>query len=260
MTSGDLTGTLILSIHLELDLEDQDRRDEQRLDEIRGQLVMLTREADIPATWAVADPMLSAASESILAAGTGHELAVLGDEAWLGPGCGRTRLSRELVRRFSTPRKSGIPVNTLVLRNVSEVSDLDLLIQHGVKAISGPATTDLSNFDKTPQQPIRFGIWQPPTALRLPLDSKWWSPTTWLVRREIKRAIKKRSTLHLCIDAPRLISNDTQSLASLRSILGYAAARRTAGQLQIATVGQLAAQALRARAGVPTRSILRPAA
>ena len=63
MTSGDALGTLVLSIHLELKLEDQDRRDEQRLDEIRGQLIELTKVNNVPATWAVADPMLSVASE-----------------------------------------------------------------------------------------------------------------------------------------------------------------------------------------------------
>src|SRR6185369_1925482 len=97
MTLGDSLGTLVLSIHLELDLEDQDRRDEQRLDDIRRQLLELTKANQVPATWAVADPMLSVATDSILAATVGHELAVLGDEAWLGQGCGRGRLSRELA-------------------------------------------------------------------------------------------------------------------------------------------------------------------
>jgi len=260
MTSGELTGTLLLSIHLELELEDQDRQDEQRLDEMRTRLLGITQAAEIPATWAVADPTLSAATESVLAAGIGHELAVLGDEAWLGPGCGRARLSRELVRRFSAPRKAGIPVNTLVLRKLSQVSDLDLLIQHGVKAISGPATADLASLHKTQTPPLRFGIWQPPAALRLPVAGKWWSPASWLLRQEIKRTIRKRSTLHLCIDVPRLIATDAESLDSIGAILRFAAAKRDAGQLQIATVGQLATQALHARAGIPTRSILRPAA
>src|SRR5580765_5341788 len=117
MTSGDALGTLVLSIHLELELEEQDRRAEQRLDDIRRRLIEVTKAGKVPATWAVADPMLSAASESILAAGVGHELAVLGDEAWLGQGCGRGRLARELTRRFSAPRKSGMKVGTLLLRN-----------------------------------------------------------------------------------------------------------------------------------------------
>jgi hypothetical protein len=260
MASADLTGTLLLSIHLELELEDQDQQAERRLDDIRRRLIDVTKSADFPATWAVADPMLSAASESILAANVGHEIAVVGDEAWLGPGCGRARLSRELVRRFSAPCRSGIAVNTLMLRNSPEVGDLDLFIAHGVMAIAAPATSEWSDLRKSPQPPTRYGIWQPPTALRLPLQGKWWSPTNWLIRREIKRAIRKRSTLHLCIDAPRLLSNSEHSLDSIAALLKYAVSKRSTGHLQIATIGQLATQALHARAGNPTRSILRPAA
>jgi hypothetical protein len=260
MTSADSLGTLLLSIQLELDLENQDRRDEQRLDEIRSRLIELTKAAEVPATWAVADPMLSAASESILAAGCGHELAVLGDEAWLGPGCGTTRLRRELARRFLAPRKSGIPVSTLVLRNVAQLGDLEQFVQHGVTAIAHPSTSDWSSLRKTPPLPTRFGIWQPPIGARLPLRTKWWSPAPWLVWREIKNTIRRRSTLHLCIDAPRLIGNDEPALDSIAATLRYAAARRNAGQLRIATVAQLASHALQSRAGTPTRSILRPAA
>ncbi|HEY2412670.1 MAG TPA: hypothetical protein VGI40_10530 [Pirellulaceae bacterium] len=260
MISGDSLGTLVLSIHLELDLEDQNRRDEQRLDEIRARLIDLTKTSGVSATWAVADPMLSVASESILSAGVGHEVAVLGDEAWLGQGCGRGRLARELARRFSAPRKNGLSVSTLMLRNMTQVGDFDLLIQHGVTAISGPATSQGASTQKAMQPPTRFGIWQPPIALRLPMRSKWWSPATWNVRREIKRTIRKRTVLHLSIDAPRLIGDEDRSLDLVASILRYSAAKRDAGQLSVATIGQLASKALDARAGNPSRSILRPAA
>src|SRR5688500_12177459 len=113
MSSGVRGGTLVLSIDLELDLGHHDRLLTRRLEDVRSQLVTITRTHAMPATWAVADPMLSVASESILSAGCGHELAVLGDQAWLGPGCGRARLARELARRFSAPRKAGIAVSTL---------------------------------------------------------------------------------------------------------------------------------------------------
>src|SRR5262245_27856959 len=113
MSGGDGQGTLILSIDLELDLEHHDKTIERRLDNVRSQLIAAARTSAVAATWAVADPMLSAASESIQAAGCGHEIAVLGDQAWLGPGCGRSRLARELARRFSAPRKAGISLSTL---------------------------------------------------------------------------------------------------------------------------------------------------
>ncbi len=260
MSGGDRLGTLVISIDLELDPEEHDRQLERQLDLVRSELVTLTKNAAIPATWAVADPMLSAATESILAAKCGHEIAVLGDRAWLGPGCGRDRLARELTRRFSVPRKAGIPVSTLALRNVEHVADLDLLLKHGVTAVCSIPIDDPSFARKHEQPPLRFGLWQPPDARRLPAQSTWWSPLGWLVRREIKRAIRHRSLLHLRFDAPRLIHDPGRSLDLVASILRYAAAKRDAGQLAVKTISQLATQALSSRAAQPSRSILQSAA
>jgi hypothetical protein len=260
MSGGDWLGTLVISIDLELDPEEHDRQLERQLDLVRCELVTLTKAAAVPATWAVADPMLSAATESILAANCGHEIAVLGDQAWLGPGCGRDRLARELSRRFSVPRKAGIPVSTLALRNVEHVADLDLLLKHGVTAVCSIPIDDPSFARKPEQAPLRFGLWQPPDARRLPAQATWWSPIGWLVRREIKRAIRQQSLLHLRFDAPRLISTSSRSLDLVASILRYAAAKRESGQLAIKTLGQLATQALSSRAAQPSRSILQSAA
>src|SRR5262249_55250452 len=66
-------GTLVLSIDLELDHEHHQTHHHRRLDEVRRQLLDMTRVAGVPATWAVADPLLSAATEPVLAAGVGHE-------------------------------------------------------------------------------------------------------------------------------------------------------------------------------------------
>ena len=265
MTSGDSLGTFVLSIQLELELDHQprlhqQRLDEQRLDDLRSKLIALTKAHQVPVTWAVADPMLSVASESILAAGVGHEVAVLGDEAWLGEGCGRGRLSRELARRFAAPRKNGMAVSTLMLRNLTQVGDLDLFIRHGVTAISRSATSQWGSVRHAAQPPIRFGVWQPPMALRLPIYNKWWSPATWLARQAIRRTIRKRTVCHFSIDAPSLISDEDRGLELIEAIVRYGAAKRDSGQLSIATIGRLAAKALQARAGIPSRSILRHAA
>jgi hypothetical protein len=260
MSGGDGLGTLVLSIDLELDLEHHEAQLERRLDEVRSQLVAMTRAAAVPATWAVADPIFSAASESILAAGCGHEIAVLGDQAWLGPGCGRVRLARELTRRFSVPRKSGISVSTLALRNVEQVIDLDLLIEHGVTAVCGPSVEHAALARKLGQPPIRFGLWQPPAAWTLSPRKSWLSPIAWQICREIKRTIRQRSLLHLRLDALRLVEAPHGALELVSSMLRYIAAKRDAGQLVIETIGHLAAHALDSRASIPTRSILRPAA
>jgi hypothetical protein len=260
MSGGDGVGTLVLSIDLELDLEHHERQLERRLDEVRSQLVDMTRAASIAATWAVADPMLSAASESILAAGCDHEIAVLGDQAWLGPGCGRARLARELARRFSVPRKAGISVSTLTLRNVDHVLDLDLLIEHGVTALCGPSVEQVSVAKKLGQPPIRFGLWQPPAAWKLAPRRGWLSSVAWPIRREIKRAIRQRSLLHLRLDALRLVDGPGRALDDVAAFFRYVAAKRDRGQLSIETIGRLASRALDCRASVPSRSILRPAA
>jgi hypothetical protein len=255
-----LSGTAVVSIDLELDLDHVRPELQRRLDEVRSQLVRAAGEAQIPATWAVADPMYSAASESILSAGCGHEIAVLGDQAWLGPGCGRDRLARELARRFSAPRKAGIPVSTLVLRNVEQVADLDLLIDHGVKAVAGPAAPSPLQARLTTPALARFGVWQAPPAWQLGPVSTWWSPAAWAWRREIKRVMRTGGTTHLRLSALQLIDSKPHSLETVAALFRYLAERRASGRLVLATMGELAAAALRCRAGTPSRSALRPAA
>ena len=260
MSGGQGTGTLLLSIDLELGLNHQEPQLQRRLDEVRRQLIQSTRDLGLPATWAVADPTLSAATDSILAAGSGHEIAVLGERAWLGPGCGRVRLGRELTRRFDCARRAGIAVSTLALRGVEQLPDLDLLLDHGVTALRGPALDSLAAARKSDHSPIRFGIWTPPVAWKLPPQARWWTPASWLIRREIKRAIRRQAVAHLEIDAPRLVAAPEPALALIGSMLRYAATKRDAGQLRVQTIGQCAAQALAERTATPSRSILRPAA
>jgi hypothetical protein len=110
------------------------------------------------------------------------------------------------------------------------------------------------------QPPLRFGLWQPPDARHLPPQKSIWSPVNWLVRREIKRAIRQRSLLHLRFDAPRLVHTSNRSLDLVASLLRFAAAKRDAGQLAIKTIAQLATHALSNRAAQPSQSILRSAA
>src|SRR5688572_5853890 len=156
MSSGDGQGTLILSIDFELDLDHQAPELQRRLDTVRGELIELTGSLQTPATWAVADATLAAATESILAAGCGHEIAVLGEPGWLGPRCGRMPLARELTRRFDTARGAGIAVSTLALRNVEHVVELDLLLEHGVTALRRPAVDTFAAAEKLVPPPMRF--------------------------------------------------------------------------------------------------------
>lgn len=257
--NGSGAGRLILSIDLELDLEHQQSGPQRQLDELTTRLVALTRAHQIPATWAVADPLHSAATDSIRAADPHHEIAVLGDQAWLGPGCGRVRLARELSRRFVTARKAGIGVTTLALRNAEQVRDLDLLLEHGVTAIRGQAADTPHEARALAVTPVRFGLWQAPAAWRMP-PLPGWVPPLWLLRHEIRRTIRKGSLVHLQIDAQRLILLGDWAIHLMEKAFRYLAAKRDAGGLQIQTINHVASEALAQRAPAPSRSILRPAA
>jgi hypothetical protein len=195
-----------------------------------------------------------------LAAQPAHEIAVLGDRAWLGPGCGRMRLERELARRFDGARKAGIPVTTLALRNLDQVRDLDLLLDHGVTALRGVAAVSLAEARRQASPPIRYGIWQVPSGWKVPARSSWWMPAAWSICREIKRALVRSSLVHLQIHAIDLAATGQNGLGIVERTVRYAAARRDAGQLTISTVSQIAAQLLAERSTAPSRSILRPAA
>jgi hypothetical protein len=208
----------------------------------------------------VADPVHSVATDSIRSAAASHEIAVLGDRAWLGPGCGRGRLERELTRRFDGARKAGIPATTLALRNLDQVRDLDLLLDHGVTALRGPAVAGPQSNSKLLAPPIRFGIWQVPSGWKFPARRGWWLPAVWSIRREIKRAIMRQAVVHLHIDAPFLAASGDGELKLLERVLRYAAARRESGQLAIRAIAEIAAETLAERAPAPSRSILRPAA
>lgn len=257
---SSLPGTVVVSIDVELDSEHYQPDQQRRLDEIRHQLVQATQAAGVPVTWAVADPMYSAARESIFAAGCNHEIAVLGEQAWLGPGCGRDRLARELARRFQVPRKAGIPVSTLVLRNVEHVADLDLLIDHGVRAVAAPASPTPLQARLAPPPVARFGVWQSPPAWQLSPVSTWWSPAAWSWRREIKRAARSCGVTHLRLSALQLLEAKAHAVETVTQLLQYLAEKCHSGRIALATIGQLAAVALRGREGTPSRSALRPAA
>ena len=260
MSGTSCVGTLVLSVDLEPDLEHQSSDQPAQLDHVRRHLLTLVADYAVPATWAVADPVHSVATDSIRSASAGHEIAVLGDRAWLGPGCGRGRLQRELARRFDGARKAGITATTLALRNLDQVRDQDLLLDHGVTALRGPAAKAPVSSGKFPPPPIRFGIWQVPPGWKIPTCRAWWMPGAWSVRREIKRAIWRQSVVHLHIDAPGLAASGDGELRLIERILRYAAARRDAGQLAIRTICDVAAETLAERAPAPSRSILRPAA
>ncbi|MDX1945680.1 MAG: hypothetical protein SFU86_09730 [Pirellulaceae bacterium] len=258
--SGGTGGSLFLSIDLELDISSPSFGQVERLDEVRSWLVEETRDLGLPATWGVADPRLSAATESILSAGVGHEVAVLGDQSWLGPGAGRLRLDRELARRFDAARRAGIAVSTLALKNVPQTPDLALLLRHGITALRGPAVDTAGAARKLGSPPTRFGIWQTPAPWRITPQHPWWSLAGWQLDRQLRRCGREKSLLHLELDAQSLVPVGPDAFDNIRAIFRRVARERQAGRVEILTIRQFAAAELTERWSHPSRSVLRPAA
>ena len=118
-----------LSISIDLELDPQRRLVDQLrgLEDVTGRLAQLFSKYQVPATWAVADPAVSAATDRLVAANLAHEIAILGDRTWVGREAGRTRFAKELSRRVMRGRGAGLNVSSLLLRDVELEDNLDLL-------------------------------------------------------------------------------------------------------------------------------------
>lgn len=252
---------LVVTIDLEMDLEQQARTDSRRLDAVAARLADLCDAHQIPATWGVADPALSAATETIIARGVAHEIAVLGDAAWVGIGAGRTRFARELARRVDGARTSGLSVSTLMLRNVELTESFDLLVKHEISAVRGAIGHRGPTRIAQPQM-LRFGVWEVSPSIELPGRSRWFpgGGGRFAARRVIQQAIGGVSVAQLIIDGPRLAAVGEAGVAAIQNVLRFAAMKQQQGVLNIETLGSLAKKLSQPREASPVRSILRSAA
>ena len=85
------------------------------LETVTAELAERLARYNLPASWAVADPAVSAATERLLHAGAAHEIAILGDRSWVGREAGRARFARELARRVTR----GVPPASRYRRSCS---------------------------------------------------------------------------------------------------------------------------------------------
>lgn len=224
-------GRLIVSIDLELDHHPGSLRRQQTLDALTTQLLALLDELEIPATFAVADPRYSAATEAIMASPVRHEVAVLADATWAGPGCGRERFARELSRRFGTARSAGLAVSTLALRQVELTEHADLLGKTGITALRG-------NFQGALPQ-----VWNAPPVTPLPHRNGWWFESGELTAyRALQRAIRQQGLTHWLLDASTLIDQPASNWRAVVTALDAAACARAAGKLQIGTLQSFATE------------------
>ena len=261
------SGVFAISIDLELDPDRRGLDQTRSLEDVAGRLISLLTKYQIPATWAVADPAVSAATDRLVSAGAGHEIAVLGDQSWVGREAGRSRFSRELTRRVSRGRSAGLTISTLVLRNVVLDDHLDLVVKEGISAVrsdyAGSTGSGLLRRRAVAEpRSLRFGLWDLPAATRLPGESRWLPSGGGArsARRGIDRAIATRAVYQLMIDGLLLAVRSPSALRLLERVLRHVDQRRQQGTLTVATLAGTAALLAGNRQGTPSHSILRPAA
>ncbi|HTN76529.1 MAG TPA: hypothetical protein VL096_14820 [Pirellulaceae bacterium] len=252
-------GQLIISVDLELEVQPGLLARQRALDELTATLIDQFAAYRIPATFAVADPIHSAATDMIVASSRAHEIAVLADATWAGPGAGRERFARELARRFGSARAAGLNVSSLALRHLELAEHFDLLPKHGISAVR---TEPMPRRHGPPAQPhvLRYGVWQAQASLRLPQPTRWWwGGDSAPALRLVKRAARHGEVAHLLIDGAELIANVAKSMTTLERVLAVAAQLRDAEQLQIQTLQEVVLLLARPRELVSQRSILRAA-
>jgi hypothetical protein len=262
MSTGLTHGTLTVSVDLEHNHVDVGLAEQRALEGMANQLMELFARHEMPVTWAVADPALSAARARIDVSRRGHELALLGDVTWVGREAGRSRFARELARRVDRARGEGLPVRTLALRTPLSVDHCDLAIKEGIIAARQPLAESERPARPLHPQTLRFGLWGFPISIALPGASRWLpgGGGTRAARYEIDKAITQRGTVHLAIDAPHLAERGDSALRIVERVLEHATRRRQHGLLQLTTIGAIAGRLGHEHQGQPSRSILRPAA
>lgn len=256
-----VTPTLLtLSIDLELGLDQQGKGFENRLETATSELLRILENFRIGATWSVADPAISAATGAIVRSKLNHEIAVLGETSWAGPGAGRQRFARELDRRISSAQARGITVSTLTLRNTEIGGNLDLLVQSGIRVLRRGRVPTLT-VAIPPKELSYQGLLETPLSIQIPTMKRWdWTSGCRKAQQLVESAIHQRGHLHVVIDGANLVTRLERSLQSISKFLAFGVTRQDEQQLQIMTMRAYGERFLAATAAIRSHSILRPAA
>ncbi len=254
-------GILAISVDLELDALQSRPQQQRSLTRVATQLLQLFAKHRLPATWGLADPAVSPSTELLTRSNIPHEIAVLGDSMWVGSSGGRVRFSRELQRRVGQAREAGLPVTSLMLRNVNLDAHLDLVVKNGITAVRGPASACRKSEFNQPQS-LYAGLWLMWPSRVLPGVSRYWpgGGSVRATRRGLEQSVQRREVFHLLINSEELTERGWLALHGIESVLRRAAKLRSQGRLEIVTLSGAVGLLSNVRQTAPARSILRPAA
>lgn len=231
--------SLTLSIDLELEIGRASASQLQWLDDLTPELVALLDSHGIAATWAVADPARSAATEAILSSSLPHEISVLGDRSWLGWGAGGLRAKRELTRRISGAAARQIAIRTLVLHNESSFANGLQLGELGVQTIRQPIGHEVLRPVSLIGLANGLAMAEQVQRLVLPNWWNWWEGESQLAARCRQRSLlPDRATCHLGLDAQQLCTAGPRGLYRLANSLAELSELRTRHGVQLFTLRQ----------------------
>ena len=248
-------GQLLVTVELDPVADCHSIQRHRGLARVARQLVELADRLRLAVSWAVGDPAYSAATPLVTRSEVPHELAVLGDPNWLGPTAGRTRFARELARRVSRARAAGISAVSLVPRVAEIDRDLDLVVKQGVRAVAGVGTA-ARRAGAVSARALHYGVWELPTACRLPLAGGWFAGSVGSVGRAMSRAGRAGAMFHLVVDAPAVEQEGSHAEHAVERLWTHAAALRDRGLVRVETLGGAAARLSDVPEAAPQRSIL----
>lgn len=219
--------SITLSLDLELEIGRAASTHAQRLDDLTPELVALLDRHGIAATWGLADPARSAATEAILTSRLPHEIAVLGDRSWLGWGAGGSRANRELARRITGAAARQIAIHSLVLHNESSIANGLPLAEMGITTIRQPIGHQVLR--PVSLAGVSRGLKVAEQVQRLVLPT-WWNwftagnsrfdPESELAAHFGRRSLlSDRTVYHFGLDAQQLCSAGPRALKRLDSLL-----------------------------------------
>ncbi|WP_254508282.1 hypothetical protein [Anatilimnocola floriformis] len=231
--------SLTISIDLELEIGQATASQLDWLDDLTPELVALLDSHKIAATWAVADPARSAATDSILSSDLPHEMAVLGDRTWLGWGAGGSRANRELARRISGAAARQISIRTLVLHNESSFANGLQLSELGIRTVRQPIGHEVLRPVSLMGLAKGLAVAEQVQRLTLPKWWSWWEGESQLTARCRQRTLlPERATRHLGLDAQQLCSAGPRGLQRLANLLEELCELRSRRQVQLLTLQQ----------------------
>jgi hypothetical protein len=251
-------GHLLFTVLLDPQSDSRNITRHKALESTALHLVTLMDRFRLPATWAASDPAQSAATSMVLRSDVSHEMAVLGDTNWIGPTAGRTRFARELARRVTQARATGLEISTLVPRAASIAEHIDLVVKQQLTSIVGCEAPDAKGMLRTPVA-LHYGVWEFPITAGLPAPAKWYSTPGWSLWRRIRRAARDASSYHVVIDAPAMSEDNGRSERIIAWLMRRVATLRDRGLVRVETMRTAAARLSNVPAVKPQRSILRAA-